>query len=141
MSYQNLPLEQRMKQAAEYAVILANEISTPEAVMAEIASVFFVTPQQAAQAYANSKVVYKSAHHKANIKNTQYLLALAVVSAAFSFFYLFLAYETGNDMALLPVAILLFSMAGICSHLVRIWLNNTAPGRRPWYYLLKKTYW
>ncbi|MES1219727.1 MAG: hypothetical protein ABUT20_29775, partial [Bacteroidota bacterium] len=104
MDYRNLPIEERISKAAEYCLLLADDERADVNIVSEVKTTFFLTDEQAQEAYALMKQKYNSEYKKTlgrKIKLAWIVLFVLVVCVAFyailgdelgSFFYLLAAF-------------------------------------------------
>lgn len=89
MSYSDLSVNERIEKAEEFCLLLSTEIKLPEEIIKELASTFSLTPQQANEAYINSKIKYKAQHSAAAKSKYLQLLVSLLVSICCGIFYFF----------------------------------------------------
>lgn len=58
MSYAQLDMEEKMRMAKEYALLIGSEMKTPFTIIAELSRLFYLTPDEAIAAYLESQQTY-----------------------------------------------------------------------------------
>lgn len=138
MNYADLPVSERIKYAAEYTLILKDDpINTPEKIIAELATTFFLTNEQASEAYLLSRKQFAEEYKKAGKAKAWHYTILVSASIVIGIFYLFMAGEPGLSSFFILALLFLISALGIVSLII----NNLSENfllRHPNFKLPKK---
>jgi len=95
MNYSELSLEERMRYAEEYVLILNDEIKLPAQVISELSKTFFLSAEEAGTAYKNAQQKYRPAFTASTRRKRVYALVLFLVSSTIGLFYVFMSKEPG----------------------------------------------
>ncbi|GAA4322332.1 hypothetical protein [Flaviaesturariibacter amylovorans] len=128
MNYRELPLRDRMNKAREYALLLAQDEIPVDDIPATLQELFALSPQQAEEAVATMKQVYRADYRAAGRRRAQFALTALLASVVITIFYYFLAQEIHPAFLLLP---LLFAIGGLGAllQLVQVGDEHLAGGR------------
>lgn len=125
MNYKDQPLQERIQQAAEYAVLLNDEPNkTPSDIIAELSSVFGLTESQATTAYKNSRKVYKDVYQKATVSKTWHYVTVFLVSITVACFYFFIGQGSGFVPFWLLSAFFALAAFGLLTFLIRVMFDR-----------------
>jgi len=114
MEYIDLSLEERINRAAEFSIILSAEPNkTPDQVIIELSQTFSLTPEQATQAYNNSKIKFAAEYTAANKSKMLFYLSAFLGLTVIGIFYFFLTDEIGSNVFIFLPLFFIISAIGI----------------------------
>ena len=119
MNYADIPVGERIKYAAEYTLILIdNPANTPGNIIAELATTFILTDEQAAEAYLLSQKKFAKEYKESGKAKAQHNIILIVVLFVIGVFYLLLASDTGFSSFSIMGILYLVGILGVFSLII-----------------------
>jgi hypothetical protein len=113
MDYKDLPLDERIKLASEYALLLVADNKPSEDITGTLKRDYALTEEQAAQALAAMRTDYKS-EYEATVRSNFFKALGAFGFSLFAFLcYYFMGKEMGSAGTFLIVFAILFAFAGL----------------------------
>ena len=139
MDYKDLPQDEKMAHAEQYALVLKDEIKLQEQIVDELSSIFYLTKKDALQAYVNSKQKYKTEYSSSNKRKISQMLVTLVVSTTVAVIYLGISAEKGFGFVFIIAIIFILSAIGIFNFSGSIIFDNVNI-KYPWANLIKKNF-
>jgi hypothetical protein len=96
MDYKELPLEERIQLASQYALLLTADVKSNEEIIGILKADYALTDEQAVQAFASMSSDYKAEYNSTVRGNFLKALGLIGVSLAAFLFYYFMGKEMGS---------------------------------------------
>lgn len=93
MNYAKLDIEERMRMAKEYALLIGSDMKTPLKMIVEISTVFYLSTDQATEAYIESQHLYSEEWRKTWKQKYTKLIFGFFASMIISAFLLFIGQE------------------------------------------------
>lgn len=127
MDYNTLPLEERMKHAENYAMILKDEVKLPEQIINELSTIFVLTKEQASQAYFNSKANNSAEFKRADKRKFSQLIVSSIVLAGCGFLYFMMASENGLGFFVVISFLCGLALIGTAIFAIKYFFGSLAP--------------
>jgi hypothetical protein len=127
MDYADLPLEERMNKAREYALLLAEEEPPVLDIPGQMQQTFKLTQAQAEEAYQDMKREFRTAYFAASSARIWKAIAAALVLGTVALFYAFMS-ERISALALIIALFFGLAALGAAGQFVKLsderWLKN-----------------
>jgi hypothetical protein len=134
MNYADIPVSERIRYAAEYTLILNNDpLNTPEKIIAELATTFFLTKEQASEAYLLSREKFPEEYKKAGKGKAWHYVTIIISGLIIGAFYLLMASEQGFGFLFIMALLFFIGVLGT----VTLIFNNALENFQLRYPLLK----
>lgn len=134
MNYADIPVNERIKYAAEYTLILKDDpLNTPDNIISELATTFFLTKEEASVAYLQSRAKFPQEYKEAGKAKTWHYITIITAGLIIGTFYLLMASDRGFGF-LLIMALLFF--VGVLA-IINLILNNVLANFQLRYPLVK----
>lgn len=113
MRYKDLPLDQRMELASQYALLLVADNKPVWLIISIIKKDYALADDQAIQAIKDMRINYKREYNAAVRSNLFKTAGAVVVSLAAFFYFYFMGKELGHANALITLWAILFGIGGV----------------------------
>ncbi len=116
MNYADLSVEERMKHATAYAVILNNDpLKIPEQIISELALTFLLNEQDATKAYLSCKKEFAQAYKASQKAKSSHYVIMLITFLIIGLFYLLISTESGFSGFSFFALVFLLAIIGLLS--------------------------
>lgn len=136
MRYQDLPVEERMQKASEYALLSIDTDLPQEEVIKEMQQTFYLNEAQAAAAFAQMRKNYRSEYRGAVNRSITRGVILLITSVLIGVFYYFIGQEFGFFLFFAILCFLggLGALLQIGKKISERFFHSSNPGNNPFVY-------
>lgn len=125
MNYAEQPVEERMRMASEYALLLTDDNKDVDTIVQELRSMFLLTHPEAVQAYETMRRQHAAAYHGSINRSNLFTLGSAAFSILATAFFFLLGYEirenTIGQLFLVISALTCIAAIGAIGIIIRNW--------------------